>query len=101
MSETRKVDQFKTYTLYANVVKVLGKKDGKEVTRNDRVPFAVFDDKKLLSAYTKNSTYKLKGQKSWEVVEDWVEIKPVAGNFSLPFNPEPSNDDNAKDNGNN
>lgn len=88
MTETRKADQYKIYTLHANVVKVLGKKDGKEVTRTDRVPLAVFDDKKALAKY-KGKQAKLKGQVSYETVEDWVEYKPSAERFSLPFNPSP------------
>lgn len=91
MSETRKVEQYKIYTIHENVVKVVGKKDGKEVTRTDRVPVAVFDDKKALSAFQKAQD-KTAGHESWEVVEDWVESKPSATMTSLPFNPEPNAD---------
>jgi len=88
--ETRSVDQYKVYTLYANVVKVLGKKDGKEITRTDRVAVAVFDNKDALEKYQSEEQGKLKGQQSYEVGEDWVEVKPAAENFSLPFNPVPN-----------
>lgn len=90
MPETRKAEQFKIYTLHANVVVVLGKKDDKEITRTDRVPVAVFDDKKLLAKFQKENGAKLKGQIDYEVVEDWVEYKPEAGRFGLPFNPAPN-----------
>lgn len=93
MAETRKVDQFKIYTLHANVVKVLGKKDGKEITRTDRVPVAVFDDAKKLAKFEKENKAKLKGQTGYETVEDWVEVKPEASAFSLPFNPLPNASD--------
>lgn len=88
--ETRSVDQYKVYTLHANVVKVLGKKDGKEVTRTDRVPVAVFDNKQALEKYQAEEKGKLKGQTGYETVEDWVEVKPEASAFSLPFNPLPN-----------
>lgn len=88
--ETRSVDQYKVYTLHANVVKVLGKKEGKEITRTDRVPVAVFDNKQALEKYQAEEKGKLKGQTGYEVVEDWVEVKPTASSFSLPFNPLPN-----------
>lgn len=100
MTETRKADQYKIYTLHANVVKVLGKKDGKEVTRTDRVPLAVFDDAKLLKKFEEKQS-KLKGQVSYETVEDWVEFKPSADRFSLPLNPAPQESGEPKANGNN
>jgi len=95
MAETRKVEQYKFYTLYANVVKVLGKKDGKDVTRTDRVVVAVFDDKALLDDYVKNATGKLQGQVGHEVGADWTEVKPEAKNFGVPFNPTPDMPANA------
>lgn len=101
MPETRKQDQFKIYTLHANVDIVLGKKDDKEVTRTDRVPVAVFDDNKLLKTYVDKTTILFDRHKSYEVVEDWVEYKPVADKFSLPFNPAPITTVEPKDNGNN
>lgn len=102
MPETRKVEQYKVYTLHALVVKVLGKKDDKEVTRTDRVPVAVFDDAKKLAKFEKENKAKLKGQKGYETVEDWVEVKPEAGNFTVPFNPVPNasqKEEATKDNG--
>lgn len=98
MPETRKQDQYKIYTLHNNVVVPIGKKDGKEVTRTDRVPVAIFDDKKTLETYQKKSEYI---KPSFEVVEDWVEIKPSADNFSLPFNPAPLVSGEPNDNGTN
>lgn len=98
MPETRKQDQYKIYTLHNNVVVVLGKKDGKEVTRTDRVPVAVFDDKKALETYQKKSEYI---KPAFEVVEDWVEFKPSADRFSLPFNPAPLVSEEPQDNGTN
>lgn len=88
--ETKDIKHYRLYTLYANVVVVVGKKDGKEVTRTDREPFALFDDKDLLDAYTKNSEYKLKGQTSWEVGADWIDYEPTADRFGLPLNPAPN-----------
>ena len=88
--ETRSVEQYKVYTLHANVVKVLGKKDGKEITRTDRVHVAVFDNKQGLEKYQSKHTGKLKGQTGYEVVEDWTEVKPAASSFTLPFNPLPN-----------
>jgi hypothetical protein len=98
MTETRKADQHKIYTLHNNVVKVLGKKDGKEITRTDRVPLAVFDDVKKLESYKTKSEYL---KPDFEVVEDWVEYKPSADRFSLPFNPAPLVSGEPQDNGNN
>lgn len=105
MTETRKADQYKIYTLHANVEVVLGKKDGKEVTRTDRVPVAIFDDKKALATYQEKELKSPKFQ-SYEIVEDWVEYKPSADRFSLPFNPAPNADvsdakeaDTSNDNG--
>lgn len=88
--ETRDTKQFKIYTLHANVEVDLGEKDGKQVTRTDRVPVAVFTDVKALEKYQAENTSKLKGQKGYEIVEDWVEVEPIADNYSLPFNPVPN-----------
>ena len=86
--EQRSVTQYKVRTLHTNVVKVLGKKDGEEVTRTDRVPVAVFTDLKALEKYQKDSV-KPEGFESYEVVEDWTETEPKASGFGLPFNPAP------------
>lgn len=103
--ETRDIKQYKLYTLYALVTVVIGKDDAKEdVTRGDREAFALFDDRALLDAFTKNSPYKLKGQTSWEIGEEWVEYEPTADRFGLPLNPSaeaPKEETNAKDNGSN
>ena len=88
--ETRDTKQYKIYTLHANVEVDLGEKDGKQVTRTDRVPVAVFTDKKALETYQAEEQSKLAGQKGYEVVEDWVEVEPAADGFSLPFNPLPN-----------
>lgn len=87
--ETRNAKQYKIYTLHANVEVDLGEKDGKQVTRTDRVPVAVFTDAKALEAY---QAKELKSPKftGYEVVEDWVEVEPTADGFSLPFNPAPN-----------
>jgi len=77
---------------------VLGKKDDKEITRTDRVPVAVFDDKKILDKFQKESVYI---KPDFEVVEDWVEYKPTADRFTLPFNPAPIEVGEPSDNGNN
>lgn len=90
MPETRDKKEYKIYTLHANVVVVLGKKDDREVTRTDRVPLAVFDDQKKLAKFQKEGKSKLKGQTDYEVVEDWVEFQPEATRFGLPFNPAPN-----------
>lgn len=90
MPETRDTKQYKIYTLHANVEVVIGKKDDKEVTRTDRVPVAVFDDKELCDTFQAENSAKLKGQVGFEVVEDWVEYEPAADRFSLPFNPVPN-----------
>lgn len=89
MPETRSTKQYKVFTLHANVDIVVGKKDGEEITRTDRVPVAVFDDAKKLSKFQKENSAKLKGQTGYEVVEDWVEFEPKADRFGLPFNPAP------------
>jgi len=94
--ESRDVKQYKVYTLYENVIKPLGKKDGKEITRTDRVPVAVFDNKVALEAYQA----KQQSAVGYEVVEDWVEVQPTASSFSLHFNPVPNapvSDAEAKD----
>lgn len=88
--ETRETKQFKVYTLHANVEVDLGERDGKQVTRTDRVPVAVFTDAKALETYQAEEKSKLKGQKGYEVVEDWVEVEPIADNYSLPLNPVPN-----------
>lgn len=105
--ETRSIEQYKVHTLHTNVVKVLGKKDGKEVTRTDRVPVAVFTDLKALETYQSKSVTP-KGFEGYEVVEDWVTEMPKAEHFSLPLNPAPNAPasdaeaaDDAKDNGTN
>lgn len=100
--ETRSVEQYKVHTLHANIVKPLGKKDGKEITRTDRVPVAVFTDVKALEKYQSESV-KPEGFEGYEVVQDWTETKPTAEGFSLPFNPAPiapDSDAEAKDTSN-
>ena len=91
--ETRDVKQYKVYTLYANIVKVLGKKDGKEITRTDRVAVAVFDNKPALDKYLKEDKTKRKGQTSTEVGEDWIECTLEESGFDLPRNPLPNASD--------
>lgn len=100
--EQRSVTQYKVRTLHTNVVKVLGKKDGEDVTRTDRVPVAVFTDLKALEKYQAESV-KPEGFESYEVVEDWTETEPTADGFNLPFNPAPiapESDAEAKDTSN-
>ena len=88
--ETRDVKQYKVYTLYANVVRVIGKKEGKEVTRTDRLAVAVFDNKPALEKYVKEEQSKLEGQESYEIGEDWIECTLEESGFDLPRNPVPN-----------
>jgi len=90
MAETRAIKQFKIYTLFANVETPRGKDKGKVITRTDRVALAIFDDAKVLKKFQDNNKAKLANQIGYEVVEDWVEVEPVASGFSLPFNPAPN-----------
>lgn len=97
MGETRKVEQYKVYTLHENVEIVRGKDKGKEVTRTDRVAVAIFDDAKALAKFQKENKAHLKGFVGYEVVEDWVEYKPEAARFAVAFNPAPADTDNGTD----
>lgn len=90
MPETRQAQQYKIYTLHANVEVVLGKRDGEDIKRTDRVPVAIFTEKELCDTYQAEEQSKLKGQTGYEVVEDWVEFEPTADRFSLPLNPVPN-----------
>lgn len=90
MPETRDTKQYKIYSLFATVDVVIGKKGGKDVVRTDRVPMAVFDDKKLCDKFQKDNTTKMKGQTGYEVVEEWRDMVPEQSHFSYRFNPKPN-----------
>lgn len=87
MPETRDTKQYKVYVLHANVEVVIGKKDGKDKVRTDRVAMAVFDDVKLCEKFQAENKSKLKGQKDYVVLEEWRESEPEKSHFNLPFNP--------------
>lgn len=83
---TRQVTQYEVYTLYATVDVVVGRElvgdVMQDIKRRKRVPVAIFDDIDLLKAYATV-------EKEYEYAEEWRELKPAAGQFSLPFNPTP------------
>lgn len=85
----RDIAHYEVYTLYAIIRKVLGKRGGKEITRDDRVAVAVFDDMDLLVAYRDGVKAKQAGQIAYEEGTDLFTEEPVASHFSLPFNPSP------------
>lgn len=77
--ETRKNVQFKVYTLFAHYT-----------SKDDivyHIPVGVFDDKDLLNEYLKDAKETETENNKYTTGEQWVEIMPVMGNFSLPFNP--------------
>lgn len=83
--ETRKVTQYKVFTIIKNYSK---KKGGRDV--NYRSEIALFDDTELAGEYLT----KLNGEEvgkdeviTYEIVSKWVEIEPKAENFSILFNP--------------
>lgn len=79
-TKTRSVTQYQIYTL-VNVVKSRKNNAHNDVERRELV--AIFDDGKKLQAFVKDTDEI----KSHDVIEEWVEIKPHANNYSLPFNP--------------
>lgn len=83
--ETRKVTQYKVFTITKNYTK---KKKDRDV--NYRSEIALFDDTELAGEYLT----KLNGEEvgkdeviSYEITTKWVEIEPKEGNYSLPLNP--------------
>lgn len=88
MPETRDTKQYKIYSLFAVVEVDLGNRGDKQVTRTDRVPMAVFDDKELCDRFQKENNSKLQGQKGYSVIEEWRDIQPEQSHFSYPFNPD-------------
>lgn len=97
MKETRTVTQYRLYTLYALMTKVIGKRpNGTLITRLDRVLVAFFDDLALVEAY-EAGTRKQKSQAGWSTVAVWEELEPAADQFSLPFNPAPEEPEQVAD----
>lgn len=97
---TRDVKQYEVYTLYALVRVLVGKRGKEEITRTDRVPVAIFDDRDLLNTYVEQNANKLAGQTGYEDTAEWREMEPGADQFSLPFNPAPEEprEENAEQN---
>lgn len=99
MVETRQVTQYRLWHLYAIMEVNLGsrKENGKkvQVTRDDRVLHAVFDDVVLLKEYCRKQEL-LEGQKNWESDAAWIEYEPEQSRFSIPLNPKPNTSSDAQ-----
>lgn len=82
-TQSRNVEHFLVYEL---IQIVTHKADEKGNVRIEHVPVAVFDNDEFLNPYV---VCRKQHEPDFEhkVNEEWVSVKPVAENFSLPFNP--------------